>query len=269
MSTKIYNGLRFVSTDLYEIHQQFMDWRKRIHELTDEYENKMIALKVVQIIDRQTIIETDEPIKNPMSHVWNEITDAQQEIKKTGRRQPAVDFDFEVSLMPHKGRVYGIVFCEQGPWVREFMAQNWVEEFGYWNNTDPPEDMDEAEWDIRGEIWNDVLQNKAPAQVGFTASCTRPYSWPSREAVLAAIPSLDDRVRYLAKDIVFARKSKELYPKDVEPKKIGFEWLFRTEDYLKSDEGKAEIAEEAKRIEPLLKRELTVVDILGWDPEEK
>lgn len=33
---------------------------------------------------------------------------------------------------------------------------DWFEEYGYWNNTDRPDALTQAEWDARGEVWDRI-----------------------------------------------------------------------------------------------------------------
>lgn len=59
-------------------------------------------------------------------------------------------------LLPYKGETYGIAW---GPddITSAFLTLPGVMDFAYWNNTDPPENISDEEWDARGRIWDIVI----------------------------------------------------------------------------------------------------------------
>lgn len=255
MSTTIYNGIKFATNDLVEIHEHFMEWRKRVDTLAKEAEGKYIANRVTDEIDNACFY--DRPMDNFLSKVVNDMMDAQREIKKTGRRNPAIDFEFSCSILPHQGKVYGMVFCDQPDWRNEFMELPWVQEFWYWNNTDPPEPTDlpviapfdsvqavytETAWEGRGQVWDAILDrtnDSRPSANGFAAECSPPDRWPDHTTAIAQIASFDKRVEAMARRATLNRKCMELRPTDDE-KNPGFGYFYEATSYVKSEEGLAE-----------------------------
>lgn len=269
MSTKVYKGFRFVSNDLLAIHEKFMAWRLRIRELTIEYEGRYIARQTVKLIDSFAAGRTTSLPDNPFSKVRREFEDAQSEIKKTQRRNPTIDWDFEVMVMPFRDQVYGIVFTDQNDWFTDFMAQDWVEDYSYWNNTDPPDGTSDEEWEIRGELWDSICNQDpsgVPGRAGFLADCTVPFRWTTVDDVMPYLPTFEDRLKSAAKAGVFMVKARELAPPAGDPSP-SFGWLWEVEKYVNSDDGQAAIEAEVNRLRPILKEELTKVDLLGWDPD--
>ena len=71
-----------------------------------------------------------------------------------------LDFGYEVILLPNgRGiahRPLVLVFSERaGDEYREaLIGANVVEDYGYWNNTDEPDDMDMQEWEQRRRAWD-------------------------------------------------------------------------------------------------------------------
>jgi len=58
------------------------------------------------------------------------------------------------------------------PWGRSSISDSlselidqidWIEEYGYWNNTDGPEQISEDEWDARSKKWVEVGPNDSYA----------------------------------------------------------------------------------------------------------
>src|SRR3546814_10315192 len=127
------------------------------------------------------------------------------------RRVPQVDFDFEMTLHPFKGRVYGIAFSEQSDWLAAWMQKPGVEPFAYWDHTDPDEGLSRAEWRRRGRIWSAILDRNGgtPAMSGFTAQCTPPHApSPKPAEVVRQVASFEDRLNRVASEI--DRKSTRL-----------------------------------------------------------
>lgn len=272
MSTKIYTGFRFKTSNLREIHEHFLEWRKRIDTLTREAKHRYLAKHAVENIDNAIAYGKPVP-KNPLLEVDLEMNDAQAEIKKTGQRNVSVDFDFEVSVMPWGRKVYGIIFCEQSAWIDEFMSQPWVEEYGYWNNTDRPDHLTARQWERRRKTWNAILKQDPwdrPSGCGFTADCKAPDRFSDNDAVLAACPSKENRVARTARSVVLGRAYKTLMEplSEEERKQRCFSMLFDAERLLKTEEWQAKVAEEELRLAELLP-EMTITILLGWDPEER
>jgi len=59
-------------------------------------------------------------------------------------------------LLPYKGEAYGIAW---GPddITSAFLALPGIMDYAYWNNTDPPENISDEEWDARGKIWDIII----------------------------------------------------------------------------------------------------------------
>lgn len=202
MSTKIFNGFRFLGNDLVEIHQHIMEWRAELRDLHKEAECRFIADMAANMIDEEFLRpgtqSGETPLMKAISHLW----ERQDAVRKTQRRDPAVDFQFDVSIMPFEGRIYGITFTEQNDWRRMWMAKPFVEEFGYWNNTDAPDDMTNESWEERERIWNSILEpaiSSAPSMAGFTAECSHTSVFPDLDCVLEFIPPLELRAARRAK----------------------------------------------------------------------
>lgn len=260
MSMHVHNGVRFTSTDLLEIHHGIMNWRVRIKELTVAAQAKFLADHVTLKIDLASA--KGKAIKHPLSSAWSVMMDRQDEIKKTQRRDPLVDFEFTCSILPFEGRVYGIVFCEQDEWVSEFKSLEWVEEFEYQNSTDDiPDGVSEDEWQHRADIWDRIfVNNSAASQCGFTAECTAMYEHVNTKDVLPLVKPFDKRLESVAKELVVAEYARELAAGAA---KDDTSWIWTAMRYPSTEEGKEKLAIEIERIRPLLHPTLTSEILLG------
>ena len=266
MSTKIYNGIRFKTDSIFEVHTQMMKWRERIEVLTDHLKAKVMAEYSCRVIDRA--IMKGEPVPSaPVGDAWNDIRDRQREVKKTGYRDPEIDFDFEVCILPWNDQLFGIIYTEQSEWRREFMKQGWVEEFGYWDNTDRPRKLTAAQWEDRRECWDAIFDQNSkafgPAKFGFTADCTAvDYTYPGLKLVLRKMPKFEDRVRKHARNNITSEKSRELMevdnvPDDDQRVHEILRYYFKAEKWLETEEGSAILAAEIERLKGILPEKIT------------
>ncbi len=149
---------------------------------------------------------------------------AHQLARKIDAGQPHEDFFYEalrshmktddgdpvswnVSCFP-TGRSVLILFY--GPrWIREAFEKHFAfEEFGYWNSSDKPEEVTDAQWAYRKKAWEKVLTGSelsgVPADLGYTYKPHFPWGAVFEKHVLENQPSLEDRAADLLLDLMFA-----------------------------------------------------------------
>lgn len=264
MSTKIYDGIIFRSTDLLEIHHQIMTLRPVIRDLGRVETLAFYAREATQVVDaRATTGKGGKEGQCALAGIWLDLTDRQNEIKRTGRRDPEVDLEFTIVLLPHAGRVYGMYFTERRDWAKALVGEDRIAEaYPYWNNTDPPDGIPCEEWDARGELWREILAadpDGRPGQCGFTVEIFPPSFWPDPEDILPFIPDRTTRLRNAARAIVLNRLVKPMYAAGEKPDPVQF--FYAAEKVLRTDEGKAMLAEEEMRLDGILP-EITVETLL-------
>lgn len=242
MSTKIYDGFRFKQVTFEEIDRDIQAWRERIKTLTVETSAKIIAERVVEEIDAATSNGKElEP--RILGRALVDIWDRQREIKKTGRRDPRVDLDFNLVILPDDGKFYGIFYTEQSDWSDEFRSLPWFEEFGYWNNTDKPDELTDEQWMYRREVWERIFPRfQTPAQRGYCAECAYTPDWSNMvDLVPKYIPPKETRARQRGKHDAINYYLTKHYPKVDDQKRVSLimSMYMEATDWLKTDEGKA------------------------------
>lgn len=156
MSTKIYHGVKLDTVSLHDV--------LRIVDIFRPY----VQTQGEKLMDR-FFAKQDESV------AWGAWIRCQKEIKTSGQRMPCCDTEFKLTIFPSfRSATYGIVWTEHEEWYDEFCSQGWVSEFGYWNNTDRPDHVSEEEWDMRRDIWNEILGDNVPAMAGFTIDVSHP-----------------------------------------------------------------------------------------------
>lgn len=271
MGWNIGGGVVFTSTSIFEIEKGLAEWRETVKTLTRE---KMLAIYAEQTIRKidDAAAEQKPPPERVMGTIYRQIMDSADEIKKTGHRNPYFDFDFEVSVIPHGRKVYGLVRCEQSGWQEKFLATGLVESF-YWFDDECPAELTKREWNRRGRTWQKIFEHDSrPAGHGFNAELTTPLYMVEIRAkdVVKVIAPFEARLQRVCKNIVINRRI-NLDEKWVEAKANAVEGkgpeisefsgaMFRATDWIKTDHGQVALELEkavvAKLLPPVITEEM-------------
>lgn len=266
MSTSILYGLLFEATDIFVIHEQFKMFRTKLQKLSTERLATLCAERLVAEIDKAVAEGLPVPA-NTLSKARRAIDDEQAHIEKTKERNPTVDFDFEVSLLPFEGKIYGMVRCEHAPWISIFKRTVPVKDFSYWDNTDKPSRISREDWNERERVWENIFKDSHIInQNSLEVICTIPRyrqvgaAKNFTAAVLKKIPSRDKRAYKIAKDRIFQRQidmDTELAEARAQPFAdvhiSDFSSAYwRVSDWIKTDQGQCVVALEKGHLISLL-----------------
>lgn len=216
MSVKIYRG--FVIDPAFGtvqgLHHLVSEFRAEVKPLAKRYLLAAFIKDAVTEFDRRHVgLNSQNPDKSPCSHAWSAMLEAQGDLKD-GRRHPQYDASCSLALLPHPdGRILGIMYTENDPWLELWAAKPGISEYNYWDNTDRPDDLTAEEWRTRREDWGAVLLNHpgaVPARCGFTADIHDegfpPYPEDmTPDAVRAVLPKIGERARRLAQETVIVQ----------------------------------------------------------------
>jgi hypothetical protein len=179
MSTKIYYGFQVATSDPKVILNLVQEYREK-YWVSDARGKKVLFLSSV-------VAGATDPDKKFMSeefgyemnayslaeNMWNKM---RSELMRTGLRNHAVDTDFQIVVFPYQDKFLGIVYTENGKWFKQWLSMPGVSEYGYWNNTDQPDNISDEEWEVRSEVWDEVLGDLGiPSMVGFTIDIHDPF----------------------------------------------------------------------------------------------
>lgn len=271
MGWSIGGGVKFTTNDIFELHARLQAWRVVMVTLTRKKLVEVLSSDITSVVDR-TMAKGEPCPDSPLSAAWKELEEAQAEIRKTGYRNPRYDFDFEITIMPFEGELYGIVRCEQREWLNKFMRSGVVKSFA-WFDDERPSHIKAADWKERERVWKSIFdKDSRPVAHGYDGKYTvelwqlSPYRNPAafRKQVADAINKqpFDQRVRTVAKDRV--RSAQMQIDPEYDPTVNGtsniMHVLFKAGDWLKTDEGKAavdsEIAVISKNMVPKFEPEM-------------
>jgi hypothetical protein len=173
MSTKLHHGYQLtVGTDPFAF---IASARAALDPIRDRADAAVLAERAIDILDR-TILDpelTSDPdtfaavMKTPLNRAWSELNDEQSKIKENDWRRDPTRLDLAIGRDPLTERPGVLLFAEERLLVDAFRALPEVEEYGYWNNSDQPDGVTEAQWDERREFWDRVLPGYDPPSVAM------------------------------------------------------------------------------------------------------
>lgn len=242
-----------------------MGFRPWIAKASEDALCSFLAREATRRIDEAAL--KGETVERPLSKTLSDLWDREREVRATGRRDVEIDHGFKVLVLPFEGRVYGLVITEQWKWRKHLLEQDWVEEFGYWDHTDPPDGMPEHEWDERSRIWDGIMSQDPLDRLGgcgFHFEFLQASTVPNVDQILPSVPGVEGRASMLARSSVINAASarlKEQFPAEFERNPIHY--VLKAGNYTETEEGEREVAREAARIQGILP-EITREALLGW-----
>lgn len=240
MSTRVYTGFRFKSSDLVQITAQLRTIEKALRELQQARKLSFLAISVTSVIDEITVDQkihglVSDPVaaQRPLVRVSQDLNKRRREVKRTQQRDPAVDWDAGLNcwMSEDAGAIIGHTWGEMSGKLHELLiAMGVADDYGYWNNSDPDESVSEADWDRRKTAWDRALDGKSGMKFSFDFSQESLEYEPARWLELAPfVPSMEDRVETRAFDLYF-----EAWAHDREDRK-GYKAIRQLRELIKSD----------------------------------
>jgi hypothetical protein len=265
------HGIRFTTSHLIDIHNLIMEFREEVEAAVKAAMTKKMADEMSADHDNRRYINPPKEGDKIDSLYWTAFDRFQKGKKRSedGMRSQ-YDFDLSISILPFEGKVYGLVFAEQ-PFLREMVAeQPWIEAYGFWDSTDPDENVPREEWEERQRVWSAILERRyiAPVHLGFTAEFNFTATfWPGAEELLAVMPSVEERLKkaawkkvadeYFAARMAEKREAAEAKVAGTDeaptpPHLYAMTTFFDTESWVKSEEGQVKLAAARAELEPLI-----------------
>jgi len=218
MSTKIYDGFKIDTNDIFEVQRILGLHHNEMKEITSDKISDFIIKLAVDSFDQDTIDKKDTK-QNYLSKANREMMDRQREVRKTRERDPLVDFEAEIAIFPFENSFYGIYYSEQKEFYDNLIKQEKVSEFSYFNNTDRPKHIKAKEWKDRERIWDAIFEgNSLPCEAGFTKKYNSNSYGIDIDALLDNwqnfIPKYEKRIKYWSSIIYADREFKKLQPEE-------------------------------------------------------
>lgn len=216
MSTKLHHGYRLAEgVDPFDF---LATVRAHIDPVRDRADARVLAERAVAIVDKAAVhgLTTHagdnlaDLMKTPLASAYLAWEDEQAKLRETDRRHDPNRVELSFGRDPLTGRYGVLLFADEATLIAAFEAMPEVEAYGYWNNTDRPDEVTEAEWDERRAFWDRVLPGyQPPAEVMLSWSLRGTYNpgvmmLASKRSplILEEMPDLDRRARRAAQEAV-------------------------------------------------------------------
>ncbi len=277
MSTKIYNGFRVKGARTLDDAFALINTkenRQAVHDLIADKEAAWLARVIMRKLDKAGIYPDDPEITKAAIYAYSDsVRELADEIKKAknGDGHSLVNFNAEVFLYPirsgNRRYILGSYFMGESTLTEWFMGLPFIEEFGYWNNTDRPDEVTERQWSRRSQLWHEAFPGfESPVEAGVSIQLSPPnLGWCSETPqVVAKVRPIADRAREHAFDHISGKRMAVLRQKYVadggDEKKFDIWGSLREANKYAKNEGSAEVERLTQKFIPLM-HDLSKVDI--------
>ena len=175
MSTKIYNGLRIKYMTMQELIPFSKELRAQLEPIAkEEFLKSYTKMLEEAIVFIQTGVQIDSCIhnynelsalENPTFKDVNRIIDkeirqfikANKSATTITESVSAFDFDTSLCVFPLSRKILAVPICNNERLMNALLKNENITEYGYWNNTDKPDNVSNREWNTRKSDWDKAL----------------------------------------------------------------------------------------------------------------
>lgn len=181
MSTKIYNGYKITKMNLSELDSFCMDLRNKIFEKAKELCIQKIAITSSRFVSSLFLESFDDFPKEIVerSEKYTVLFAARKIYMNILQQEDTFKCSFV--FYPFKKDILATFHSAVAEFTDIFEKSEKVKEYGYWNNTDKPENVSDKEWNKRKKDWDTIFNRNK----NF-------YSIPIKNGFLCDIINKDD-----------------------------------------------------------------------------
>ena len=212
MSVKIYEGLKLDTVDVSEIQNFLIKFKElALKEFNDQL-FKRIGRTIVGRHDFYVLGVTNEEPKidiNDIYDILHDIADKCRETQIKFERDTENDYFCALKLYILSDKT--LLFCEaENPFYQKILESlDEVSEYGYWNNTDKPDDIDDDAWEQRHDEWITAFECVPAWTYEVFGIRDFPYELHEIRNIEKYYPSLEARVKRVAESIALTEKFKD------------------------------------------------------------
>lgn len=198
MSIRIYSGLAFGDTSLESLLPKLISFKNSIQPIYETHNAEHVSRLAHEQIDLARLEGRDpgSPLFDAVAFVMKREEEAKKDL-----RHSFWDVGFEIAVIPHKGRIYGISYTQRPKFREALMNSGLVRSYWYGDQGDKPEDVGDAEWAERAAVWDAIVEGQGhyqPGRAGYIFDASPHAYMAMAEDVLRHAPSLEKRARHIA-----------------------------------------------------------------------
>lgn len=264
MSTKIHYGYKLPNIktmeQLEKIRKELIDQAKITKTITATH---LAIISSVHMLDLYKVGFNVPNIEQTIfSYGYEKVNDRFRKFKKEPYRDPFYDLRFEV-LIFLRDPLLAIFIGDNKAMRKIFEDHPEVEYYGYWNNSDSPEDVTDEEWDQRKNDWE--FLDGPICNHGMVIAVDDMLNFYTDEESYSQfeLQEWGFRCRETAKTIILNKVDQKqiVIPDLPDPQEHIGQYSTMISDWCQKGEGNKLIKEEMKQVELLLNRTLTYKDI--------
>lgn len=159
MSIKIHHGYRIADgTDLFAFADLL---RETMNPIRDRLDAALLMRAAVAAVDHADTTGQPRPA-DPLTQALFDHDEQQARLKPTQHGHDPHRFEVAFGRDRDTGTVVALLYTDHRAFVAAWEALPQVTPFAYWNNTDRPEEVTDADWEARGALWARLLPDGAP-----------------------------------------------------------------------------------------------------------
>jgi hypothetical protein len=284
MSIKIYNGYKLNTSCLNTIFDTLFTCKEEIKKIATEQYLKDLSYIATTFIDLKALglshekffskdFQVPDRLSYPHMIAYNIMMEG---IKKENNDPyslptPFTRYTANVSIFPSvsKNKTLAIFYRGEPIYEECWQKQPLVEEYGYWNNSDRPDNVSSRQWKKRYEDWEHSFEfnggtSWTPSETSMNFNFFEPYfaKIAHFDEYNKFIPDMDSRTLRIAEVVVREEKSKEVIDMEKFSARECADLSHDVFRWMRSDEAKEIIKEKQKEFAPQLKSKLTKEDFL-------
>ena len=215
MSIKVYHGLKTHLTDMADLNCLFSEFQKLAKVQAQENFLYDVGSQIATQHDSYVLNLVDQEPELSPHNIAYEIYKKTREHKNTlSPDEYWNDYTCEINFYTMNGKTLIVCRAEKDFYQEILEKMDNISEYGYWNNTDKPEDISDDEWDIRLSEWDPALDHIF--RYKFTVIddrdlldiCLLPLL-KEPEQFKKYYPSIESRISEMANQIAVNRKFKD------------------------------------------------------------
>lgn len=280
VSIKLHNGYLINASDMMGVMGVLQSFAREVTPVFEECAAALVGSMCVNAIDALAMgmpvpwLEEDDGFRGSVALcAIMHVNRRQTKIQETMRRDPKMDFECKVTVIPTPRKVFATLYTERPEFERVWRETAGVTHYPYWDNTDGPDDMSGEEWKQRGAEWCEATgRSYIPARVGLTFE---PFDSRipilSQQEIVKSFPTFEKRCLRMAKHVVrdeWCQPRIDAIPPDERAHRF-MRVLNAFADWTSTPEAKQRLTDEANRISTILKPELGVDDLATPLPQNE
>ncbi len=192
MSTKIYNGYRIVGKSLDEVMGKIFSNKNDLINIIEEKIKREILIETLSNYYDfcfESFFDTKEKSSENSSAMGKMVSNAlnnEYDLEKRERKTNDM-IDVSICIFPVKkesqNEQFYLIMLFGDKYSKDIVnSSTWnemkIEEYGYWDNTDQPDELTESEWEERGIFWDEALgKSGVPSHNSFILELKKEYKY--------------------------------------------------------------------------------------------